>query len=52
MHSVKFDKNNIETGLWLEESLRYYVDNSCTRYVHKYGMIGQALKASCTILNI
>ena len=52
MHSVKFDKNNIETGLWLEESLRYYVDNKRVQYIHKHGMIGQALKASCTILNV
>ena len=48
MNSVKFDKNNIETGVYLPETLRYYVDD--IRYVYKYGMFASALKASKIIL--
>lgn len=44
------DKNNLESGLWLPEDMRYYVNE--LQYVHKYGMFAQALKASKTILNI
>lgn len=47
--SIKFDKNNIETGYFLPEDLRYYVDS--TRYVHKYGAIASALKASAVLLS-
>lgn len=41
------DPNNIESGYWLPEELRYYTDN--VHYVHKYGMIAQAIKASKVI---
>ena len=46
---MKQDINNIESGLWLPEDVRYYVNGK--RYVHKYGMFAQALQASKTILN-
>lgn len=42
------DINNVETGLYLPEDLRYYIDNK--RYVHKYGMFASALRASKIIL--
>ena len=44
LSNYQTDKNNIESGTYLPEDLRYYIDNK--RYVHKYGMIAQALKAS------
>lgn len=49
MQTIEFDKNNIESGYWLPEDLRYYVDS--TRYVHKYGAFASVLKASKVILN-
>ena len=42
------DSSNIESGIWLPVDLRYYVDS--VRYVHKYGMFAQAIKASKVIL--
>ena len=50
MNSIKFDKNNIETGKYLPEALRYYVDK--VRYVHKHSAFASALKASKIILKI
>lgn len=48
-NKIVLDANNIETGLWLPEDYRYYVDEY--RYVNKYSTLGLALKASRTILN-
>lgn len=48
--NIVYDTNNIETGLWLPEDYKYYVDEH--RYVNKYSTLGLALKASRTILNI
>ena len=49
MESTKYDPNNVESGIYLPEDLRYYVDS--VQYVHKYGMFAQALKASKVIIS-
>lgn len=49
MNSTSIDKNNVESGMYLPEDLRYYVDS--VHYVHKYGIFAQALKASNMILS-
>lgn len=46
--AIKLDSNNIESGLWLPENLRYYINKR--KYVHKHGMFAQALRASIVIL--
>lgn len=49
MNSTMLDVNNVKSGIYLPEDLRYYVDS--VRYVHKYGMFAQALKASKVLLS-
>ena len=49
MQKIKLDTNNIESGIWLPEEMRYYT--SATQYVHKYGLLARALQASIAILS-
>lgn len=49
MSKIVLDPNNLESGIWLPEELRYYTDD--THYVHIYGMFAQALRASKVICN-
>ena len=45
------DKNNIETGFWLPEDRRCYVDKYRILYVDKHSLIGMAIKNRHVLLN-
>ena len=46
------DKNNIETGLWLPEDRRIYVDKDRIKYLDRHSTTGLAYKASQLLLKI
>lgn len=45
------DKNNVETGLWLPEDRRCYIDKYRILYVDKHGFIGMVIRNQHVLLN-
>ena len=46
------DKNNVETGIWLPEGRRIYVDKDKIKYLDRHSTTGLAYRASQLLLKI